>query len=347
MGHENMKDSLPLAGGISGRRSRRRWAYFGLAGAGVALLGLFFCRSWLLNFWSGDRDNSFPPGVLADYVPPDSEALLVVNVRSLRQSPLGRQHLGSSVQQLPRQEGERLRWIELLGINPLDDLDTILISFAPGGGEEPLWLARGRFDRSRMQFGPNKLQATQLDHFRLWKYTERLAKRTTLLAPVGDMLVAGETPARVRTALLQASDPGPSAVRDAALREALAKVDRRQTLWLAASLKSLGPIAALDNYLLNLILRPLLAHADSVYGGITCAEDVQVDLTFGTANDEEADRLETALQSLRDSAPGAALFVGRQTEWVPLLRLLGASTISRQGKTIRLRGRLTADQWEG
>src|SRR6185437_5551269 len=133
------------------------------------------------------------------------------------------------------------------GINPLEDVDSIQMSFAPGVGGQPLWLIRGRVDRSRMQMGPDKLHETSLDRFRVWEYADRQANRTTLLASVGDMLVVSESRGRLLAALKHASDPRPSTVRDATLREMLAKVDRRQSLWLAVSIKSLGSLAA-DDY---------------------------------------------------------------------------------------------------
>jgi hypothetical protein len=94
-----------------------------------------------------------------------------------------------------------------------------------------------------------------------------------------------------------------------------------------------------------MLLRPLFAHAESVYGGITCAEDLRAELHFGTATDEDAAQLEMDLQSICEAALGAAL-LGRQKELLPLLRLLAAGQIRREGKTILLRCRLTADQLE-
>ncbi len=205
---------------------------------------------------------------------------------------------------------------------------------------------RGRLDRSRIRIGPDKLSEKTIDHFRAWEYTDRRARRTTLLVPLGDLLVVSETPSRVLATLKQASDPQPVCVRDATLREMLTKVDRRQNLWLAASIKKLGPISGIDNYLLKMVLRPLLAHADSVYGGITCADDLHVELHFHAATDDAATLLETDLRSICEAAPTASLLMDRQKELLPLLRLLGACQISREDRMILLSCRLTADQLE-
>ncbi|HJU11469.1 MAG TPA: hypothetical protein VJ728_11360 [Candidatus Binataceae bacterium] len=330
------------------RRPRRLLLLAGTTGASFIVLITIVFYSWVLRAGrDGDDDlgNRVPPGVLADYMPEDSAAVLVVNVRQLRETAMGRQNLWPSIQQLTRQIERRLPWLRLAGINPLDDLDTLLISFASKGSGEPILLARGQFDRSRLQIGPDKLQESTLDHYRIWEYSEPDVKQTTLIALVGATLVVSETRSRVQAALRQASDPQPIRVHDTILRQMLAKVDRRQSLWLAASIKGLGSISTIDNYLLKMILRPLAAHAESVYGGIAFTEDLQAELHFSTCTDDDADRLEADLKSICEAAPGITL-LGRNNELLPLLRLLAVGQISREGKNILLRCRLTADQLE-
>jgi hypothetical protein len=317
-------------------------------GVALALTIGFFFRDWLLEYWHGADalGNRFQPGALTDYVPDDSEAVLAVNVRSLRESPLARQQLGPPLLQILRQGQRQVAWMDLLGIDPLADLDSLLFSFAPGGGKEPLWLARGRLDPSRIQIGPNKLQEIPLDGFHVWESRDRQTRESTLIAPVGDMLVASGTRGRVLAALKQASDPQPLTIRDATLRELLTKEDRRQSIWLAASCRKLGPLVGVDNFWLRSILRPLLAHAESVYGSIQCAEDLRAELDFGAASVEDAQKLETALRSVCDLAREGSWLLSRQKELLPLLRLLGTARISRQDKSIQLRSRLTAEQLE-
>lgn len=314
--------------------------------AGFALLLACLSGAWLIRNWQGDDwGNRVPPDVLADYVPEDSVAVLAVNVRQLLATPSGRQYLKPWLQQLSEQAESELRWIDLAGIKPIGDIDTLFVSFPSGSGAEPLWLARGRFDRSRFRIGPDKLQEKLLDRYRIWEYSDRPMKRTTLLAVAGDTLVISETRNRIQAALKQVGDPQPIHVRDAALCKLLNQVDRRQTLWLAASMRRLGPISGIDNYLLKMVLRPLLARAESVYGGITCDEDLRAELHFGAATDEDAIHLETDLKSLCEAAPGAVL-LSRHKEILPLLQLLGAGQIHRDGKTIMLRCRLPAGQLE-
>ncbi|HTU19684.1 MAG TPA: hypothetical protein VMG10_16605 [Gemmataceae bacterium] len=345
-------DKIDPAIATEGIPRRRPWRMLLLSGAALTALLLllgFFLRDRLFSCGRAEDDlgNGFPTSVLADYVPEDSEAVLAVHVDQLRESPMGRRHLAPILHHLIRQAGGRLRWMDLLGIKPFEDLDYIQISFAPAVGGQPLWLVRGRLDRSRIQIGPDKLQETSLDRFRVWQCTDREVKQTTLLATVGDMLVVSESRGRLLAALKQASDPRPIAVRDATLREMLAAVDRQQALWLAASIKGLGSIAAVEDYMVKLVLSPLLAHAESVHGGLTCAEDVRIELHLRSATAEDAASLERALQSRCEAAPGAALWLGRNKAFLPLLRLLGSGKISREGNSVLLRCRLAAEELDG
>ncbi len=318
-----------------------------LVSAVILLIAAFFFRDALWNWWTGglEAEDHFATGALDDYVPEDSEAILVADLRSLLQSPVGRRHLKPIVQQLLRRTDALPRWLELLGVNPENDLDLIRISFAPGSGGSPLWLMRGRFDRTRAHIGPDKLREKRLGRYRLWEYNDTAAKQTTLLALAGDTLIVGETQDRVREALEQAHDPRSISVRDATLGTLLTKVDRRQPLWVAASIKSLGSIANIDNYLLRMVVNPLFQNANSLYGGVKVADDLRLELTVATTTAEQADRLQFDLRDMRDAAPGAALLLGDQKELAPLLRLLGSTKIGREGKVLRLHGRLAADQW--
>jgi len=343
MGDELTSDRGPLR-----HRPRRTFVLAGAIALGLALLGGIFFRHQIPGPWGteGMLNERLAPDALADYIPEDSEAVLVAHPRAALGSPMG-QRLAPSLSQLLGQADRSFRWIALLGIKSFDDLDYLQVSFAPSHGGQPLWLARGRLDPARFQTGPDKLQAKTFDHFRVWEYADRPAKRVTLLAVLGDTLVVSDTPARVHAALAQAREPHPITIGDAKLRELLQTVDRRQSLWFAASFRKLGAVARIDHFLLEMILRPVLTHVESLYGGVDCGEDVRAELHFQTATPDNAVKLETDLQHIcnvaQELSQGDALLL-RQKELVPLVRLLGSGQTSREDKTVLLRCRLTVDQ---
>jgi hypothetical protein len=342
MGQDLTRD---LAPDIPRRPPWRRIILTGLVVVGLTVLVLLF-RDRIAGLWQGanEGDNRLVPGALDDYIPEDSEAVLAIDVKSLRAAPVVQQYFLTSLRQIVGDTQETFAWIEMLGVNPLEDVDTLLVSFAPGSGGQPLWLARGRLDRSRFQTGPDKLQRDKLSSFHVWKYSDRKTRRQTLLAPAGDALVVSDTPARVQAALRQASDPQAANVRDATLRDQLAQVDRRSSLWFAASFKDLGAVARIDNFWLEKILRPLFRYAESVRGHIACAEDLRAALHFHSATEENAVKLQEDLNNLCGVAAGAQLFVGRHKELLPLLRLLATGETNRDGLNVSLRCRVTAEQ---
>jgi hypothetical protein len=334
------------SGRLQGRRPRRTLLAVSLAGVVVAVLLGFFGRDWIPSVWRSDSavENPFPPGTLADYIPQDSEAVLFVNLRSLREAPIGPRYLMPSLRSIVRQSDDAFFWTALLGADALEDVDTLMVSFAPASDGQPLWLARGRFDRSRFQVGPDSLRGETIDRFRVWKCIDRQTNQPTLLAPVGDAFVVSDTPDRVLAALRQASDPRPVQVRDVTLRQQLSEVDRRANVWFAASLKGLGPVARIDNFWLEKILRPLLRYADSARGHIACAEELRAELHFHSASEENAAKLEEDLKNICGVAAGAPLLLSRHKALLPLFRLLASGETTREGPNVSLRCRLTAEQ---
>lgn len=318
-----------------------------LAGALVVLLVGFFGRDWIPGPWRSNSgmENPFPPGALADYIPEDSEVVVSISVRSLREAPIGARYLMPPLRAIVRQSDDAFFWIELLGADVVEDVDSLMVSFAAGGDGQPLWLARGRFDRSRLQVGPDRLREDTIDHFHVWKYIDRQTSQPIPMAPVGDAVVVSETPARVLAALRQAADPRPVQVRDATLRQQLAKVDRPACLWLAASFRGLGPVARIDNFWLEKFLRPLFRYADRVRGHVVCAEDLRAEVHFHSASEENAGKLEEDLKNICGVAAGAPLLLSRRhKELLPLFRLLASGETTREGANVSLRCRLTAEQ---
>jgi hypothetical protein len=325
--------------------ARRPWRILlltALVGAGLVLGAGWLLRDWLPGLGRSDEDQ-FAPDALAGYVPEDSGAVLTLDLQSIREAPVVRRHLEAPLRHLVRRGEGRLPWLKLAGIDPLADVDWLQLSFAPESGAQPLWLARGRFDRARFQVGPGKLRTKTEDHFRVYEYAGRPGPATTL-APVGDILAFSETPARVTGALVHASHPGPSLVQDPILRELLSTVDRRQSLWLVASLPKLGPVARLDNFALELVLHPIMTHAESVHGGVRCGDDLRAEFHFRAVSEESAGKLAELIQSACGVAQTLPDLPGIDPDLAPLLRLLGTGRLARQGKAVVLRCRLTADQ---
>jgi hypothetical protein len=327
---------------------RRRKAAAVLAAVTALAVGL------ILPFWKPWRSypeapvvEHFPEGALDGYLPEDARGVLTVNLRPLPAAPAARKQFRKPLEQLiGRGEGDH-PWMGLLGVDPFTDLDRIRVVFCTRGPDRPLWLARGRFDPARFQTGPGKLRERVEDGFRVYEYTDPAGGRVTTLALAGDTLAASDDRARVYAALAYAAGSRKAVRVDPALVKLLGKVDRGQALWLAVSLDKLGHVGRLPSLGLELMLRPVLKHARSARGGVTCAEDVRAEFHFEARDEAGADDLETGLRSACETAAGASLLFRIEPDLLPLLRLLATGEVTRDGLEVRLRCRLTADQLGG
>ncbi len=317
---------------------RKTALFAGLLGATLALAAFLFLR---YRTSTEPEPEPFPPDALAGYLPADSTVVLALNVRPLLDAPVVRTRLGPALRNLLRRGANGEPWIDLAGIDPFADIEQIQVSFAAGDPAHPLWLVRGRFSRARFQVGPDKLRP-RIEHGRgIYEYTDP-DFGPTLLAPVGDTLVVSAVPGRLDDALAHAAEPRPVRFRYPALAALLKQVDQKQAVWLAASLADFGAVGGLKDWALSVVLRPVLAHAQTVSGGIALTDDVRAAFAFRARDEDGARRLEEDLKREAEAARGFSLFV-RDEDLLPVFQLLATGTTTREGDGVSLRCRLTAE----
>jgi hypothetical protein len=322
----------------------RSWPIYLLASFVIAafVLGLAWQLADHIPGWSHSADTlDVSADALEDYIPEDSAAVLALNLRQMREALPAQRDLQALLDQLQRRARSHWAWLDLLRLDPLTDLDRLRISFAHGHASQPLWLARGRFDRARFRIGPGLLQQHAVDHATLYQYDNRADGTATTIAPVADMLVGSDAAEQVLTALVAARQPKAEPLQDETLRQLLCQVDRSQTLWLAVSLRKLGPVPRMGSVGLELVLRPILTNASSIEGGITCGDELQAGFHFQADTDEGASKLEDILRSICEVAQNIPQLPGLDKEFVPLFRLLASGQVRRDKLTVSLRCRQT------
>jgi hypothetical protein len=288
----------------------------------------------------------FPADALADYLPPDAVGLLTVNVRQILDSPTVAGPLRDGLARLIHKDSGGQQWLHLLGIDPLADVDCFQMIYRRGAPGQPLVLTRGRFQPARFRLGADGLQEVRDgpgDQFRLYEFRDADEERATALALAGDYLVACDSRRSVVDALNAALAPDKVTAADKSLHQALARVDRKQEVWLSVPLARLGPIPRLSNKGLELILRPVFRLATNVEGGLSCDKDVRGEFRFTTATDQDAEQLDTALKSVCELAQTAPLLLGKDKDVKPFLALLATGATSRVGTSVVLRCRWTPD----
>jgi hypothetical protein len=337
-----------------GAAPRRRRPTGAVIVAVVAILLGLACAVWVWRPWVTARPlvEHFPAGALDDYVPANAGAVLDLNMKQIGAAPVVQQHIKASLDHLVKRSEDNHAWAAQVGIDPFKDLEWLRVFFVGGDTGNPLWVGKGRFDPARFQVGPNKLQPRVVDRFRVFESSSQ--GRTTTVAQAGDYLVACDSQAHVLDALNHAADGKKSEPADAALRDLLAAVDKKQSVWLAVSLTKLGRVPTLHSAAAETVLRPVFNHAQAAQGGFTFGDDLQAQFTLRARDEAAATELEQSLKSRTDVARDLAggfkaanalgLFSG-ESDLLPVLRLVGAGEVSREGTTVRLRCRLPADQF--
>jgi hypothetical protein len=295
----------------------------------------------------------FPAGALDEYVPANAAAVLELDMKQIGAAPVVRQRIKGSLDHLVQRAEGTHPWAAQVGIDPLKDLEWLRVVFVGGDTANPLWIGKGHFDPARFQVGPGKLQPRVVDRFRVFETPDPAKHGTTTVAQAGDYLVASDSQAHVLDALSHAADGKKSEPTDALLREQLQAVDKKQSVWLAVSLTKLGRVTTLNSTAAEAVLRPVFNSAQAAQGGFTFGDDLQAQFAIRARDEAVATELEQSLKGkidfARDTATAWAAFnaVGLfrgESDLLPVVRLIGAGEVTREGATVRLRCRLPADQ---
>jgi hypothetical protein len=119
------------------------------------------------------------------------------------------------------------------------------------------------------------------------------------------------------------------------------------------SLPKLGRVPPLHSTAAETVLRPVFNRAQAAQGGFTFGDDLQAQFAIRARDEAIAGELEQSLKGKTDFARDLAgtwkvanalgLFSG-ESDLLPVIRLVGAGEVTREGATVRLRCRLPADQ---
>lgn len=313
----------------------KRWLVLAsLLVVGLSLVAaVLFYFGWIPGLRKDTPIEAFPPQALADYLPADTAAVYGFDVRQILTSSRVQEHFGEQLKMLAQKGSAALPWMKLTGLKLLEDVDRIRVLVSSEDPFHPVWVFQGRFPRGRFKVGPSSLEEKIENRFRLYEYHDPTTKTATYLAPAGTYLVVSGSRDRVLAALNYAAAPTGPAPRTA-VTELLKGVDTKQGLWLAAAFHRFAGLKA-DIPYLSLVLNPILLHARTVAGGMTFGDKLVGDFHFQVADEEAATRLEDVLASSCKAARGFAELLGN-SEWTPVLRLMGTGEVHREGTRVDL-----------
>ena len=313
---------------------------------------LYWWRPWVTG--AKPVVEQFPAGALDEYVPAGASAVIDLNMKQIGAAPVVQKHIKGALGHLVQRAEGTHPWAAQVGIDPLKDLEWLRVFFVGTDTANPLWVGKGRFDPARFQVGPGKLQPRVVDRFRVFEAPDPAKHGTTTVAHAGDYLLACDAQAHVLDALNHAADGKKSEPADDALRDLLKAVDKKQSVWLAVSLTKLGRVPPLHSGAAETLLRPVFNSAQAAQGGFTFGDDLQAQFAMKARDEAATGSLEQSLKSSTDAvrdlgagwkvANALGLFSG-ESDLLPVVRLIGAGEVTREGATVRLRCRLAADQF--
>jgi hypothetical protein len=325
---------------------RKLVLFVALSGGIVALLFVAAQRfgwPWPTSRLTEEGSQTYSSDALADYIPADAGAVLSFDVRQLREAPLVRGPLGEPLHQLVSRSEWELPWVKLAGIDPWDGVDRVRILMPAAEPSRSLWLIHGRIDPSRFQLGSDQFQPHREGSWQLYEFLDPFMGRIWLAA-AGDTLLVSVSKSRLTETLTLAASPHPVAVRDAALRELLNRIDRTQPVWFVASMAALGSVARLQNRAMDAVLGPVLRRSRTIEGGVRVTEDVQAMFSFHTDDEAAAQQLQQTLKNVVEVAQGAKWLLRSDQDLLPLFDLIGTGETSRTGATVKIHCRMSSEQ---
>jgi hypothetical protein len=244
---------------------------------------------------------------LDKHLPGDTAAVAVVNVRQLLDSPLGKKFLIERYQAALKQNEEARRMFAALNLDPLKDIDSVVVSAASLNPEKVLLLVHGKFDLAKLQAAaedfakknPDKLKILKEDKLTVYEakndkntaYSTFADKTTIVISPSKSLVVD------ITTAAGKSGAPVKKELQDL-----LAKADGKQAMWLAAVL----PDELKKGLARNPNAGDIADKVNGFSGSVGVDKDIQGSLMIHTADAKSADSISEMLDGVKGFAKLAA-----------------------------------------
>jgi hypothetical protein len=290
---------------------------------------------------------------LEKYLAEDTVIAAGFNTRAWLGRPVSRHQFGESLKQNLLSDAQARAVLDSLGINPWEDVDRLILAWEGRRLDKPLLLARGRFHPARLRsaFGMkvHDLSAGRGPGHKLLEYQPDPTQPPTFLALLNENTLASSSDAAVvRDAVERASKGAAPPLENKAMRELLGMVNPKHDLWVVALGGTLAQICdASTNPFNKTTLRDMFRLTETISGGMTFSEDIQLDLDF-TAHDADAAR--ALYKQLDDSRKFVklllAIFGNNQKDAMLWKQALEYAKLVNTWPVVHLQARVTAADME-
>jgi hypothetical protein len=280
------------------------------------------------------------PAAPADpYALDSTEFLLRINVRSLFGSAIISRDL-DKLRQILKAQHDFQAELEAIGFDPFTDLDTLTVVGAPSQGTDQfLVIAHGRFDftkvigwtRKILTERPEVLATVEEGSAKFLAFTPPGQMRPVYIGwPDSQTIVASAVSGLVARAIEVGSGKAQSSLNQPAA-DLLKELDDTK----AVSFVALG--AALKNTPHAEVIR----HA---IGSLGIDEGMHLAVSVTAKGTDAAEQLaKTVTEGIAQGKKTVSLMSHRQKELAPMVSLLGAVKVTRDGDTVNILANLTPD----
>jgi hypothetical protein len=288
-----------------------------------------------------------PAGSFEKYLPDSADGVININVRQLLDSELIKK---AGLDKLLTAD-ESQNTLKALGLDPLKDIDRVIISNDKDAGNDFHLIVQGKFDPAKLaaaaelaakdkkeilkihksEYG-KIYEVTKLDE--VVKVPPQAAGQVNLkdksffavIADKGNIVLVG-TKENAEVVLAKAHGKKTTKLTNKELPGLIAKIDPKQTIAIAMPSQE--------------------EKLKSVTGGITVTQDVKVDITLTAADADAAKQLDDVIaEQLRTAQDIAGIVVLQQKELMPIVDILNGIKHDPKDSTIGIKSDIKGETLE-
>jgi hypothetical protein len=307
------------------------------------MLTLIRARTWLL---AGALLALVLPARAAEpdkYLPNDTEAIVVLNVKQILDSPLVKKHLAEKIRDEIKNNAEVSKVLEALGFDPLKDLSSITIaSSGLNQDSKQAVIAHGQFDPAKFEAKAEEVAKEQSNILKVLK--EGGKKLYQVDAPGQDKpmfvalidkktIVASNDKEQVLEAFAREAGTKKGTVKKD-IQPLIEKADANQSLWLVVSGNALNKIDQVSEER----AKKNLEKVESISAGFTVDKGVKLSFAVAAKNADNAKELAEEIKEGLNQIKGlVGLVAANQKELAPLVDIIGAIKVTTDESTVSLK----------
>lgn len=277
-------------------------------------------------------------------LPNDANFVVTINVKQMLDSPLFKKLDDKfNIKDALKKNAETKQAIETIGLDPLKDLDQVVLSGSGGKQDEALVLIQGNFDKTKLEAAASKaalddkngLKILKEGGYTVYEMTNKKDAQIVYGAIVDNStIVASPKKDYVLEALDKKAGKKPAAMKKD-LADLLAKADAKQ---------SVSVVVAVSQGLGGPGAQEIADKLKNIVGGINVTDDIK--LSFNLAAKDETAAKDVAKQideGLGQVKAFAGIMAAQNKQLAPVIDVLGTLKVEAKGTSINLKGEVSKD----